>query len=295
MPCDLNCEFVEQLLEGFYFVDKNRKILVWNKQAEKITGFKAENVIGRYCYDNILNHIDENGNSLCFGGCPLHKTNQDGIIRDAQVYLQHEDGHRIPVAIRVVPIKENGEIIGSVEIFDTVNRANMDELNEYKNLALYDHLTELYNRRYMQKVLDYHFTQFQNFGKKFAVAFIDADDFKKVNDNYGHDVGDLILKMISKTISNSVDKNEVIARWGGEEFLILMNEDTTENLNSKAEKIRMLVENSKVNASEMEVQVTISIGITVVRNDDTIDSLVKRADKLMYLSKKKGKNCYSID
>ena len=117
MKIDLN-DILDNIYGGVYYVDQNRKIRYWNKEAEKITGFSKAEVIGKHCYDNILQHVDDQGTNLCHNGCPLHATMEDGKKREANVYLHHKDGQRIPVTIRTVPLKdEKNEIVGAVELF----------------------------------------------------------------------------------------------------------------------------------------------------------------------------------
>lgn len=96
--------FMNKLDEGVYCVDLNRKINFWNDAAKNISGFDSSEVVGSYCYDNILKHVDGNGKNLCLDGCPLHKTLEDGEERKALVFLHHKGGHRVPVEIKVVPI-----------------------------------------------------------------------------------------------------------------------------------------------------------------------------------------------
>jgi len=110
-------EILNNLYEGVYIVDKDRRITFWNKSAEDITGFSADEMQGRSCFNNLLNHVDAEGNSLCLGGCPLHKTILDGMDREAVVYLHHKNGHRVPVVVRTVPLVIEGEIAGAIEIF----------------------------------------------------------------------------------------------------------------------------------------------------------------------------------
>lgn len=81
-PQDIYREMLDNLYEGVYFVDTQRRISFWNRGAERITGFSAPEVIGKYCYDNILNHVDSNGNQLCLHGCPLHQTLEDTQVRE---------------------------------------------------------------------------------------------------------------------------------------------------------------------------------------------------------------------
>lgn len=108
---------LDNLFDGVYVVDKERKIIYWNKAAERITGFFEAEVVNLACYDNILNHVDERGKQLCLDGCPLAKVLKDGNPRQAEVFLRHKAGHRVPVSIRITPIYDGDSIIGAAEIF----------------------------------------------------------------------------------------------------------------------------------------------------------------------------------
>jgi PAS domain S-box-containing protein len=115
-------EFYKQLLDnlydGVYFVDRDRRITYWNRAAEKLTGFSADEVVGRSCFDNILNHVDACGTDLCHGRCPLSFTMEDGCSREADVFLRHKRGHRVSVSVRATPISDDqGRIVGAIEIF----------------------------------------------------------------------------------------------------------------------------------------------------------------------------------
>ena len=95
---------LDNLYEGVYFVDSERVIQFWNKGAERISGYSADEVTGRKCSDGILTHVNDDGNCLCMGACPLAATIEDGCSRDCRVYLKHKDGHRLPVEIGASPI-----------------------------------------------------------------------------------------------------------------------------------------------------------------------------------------------
>jgi PAS domain S-box-containing protein len=94
---DLYAVILGNIHEGVYFVDSERKITFWNKGAERITGYTEGEVVGHFCYDNILKHVNDEGLHLCLGGCPLHQTLSDGQGREALVYLHHKEGYRVPV------------------------------------------------------------------------------------------------------------------------------------------------------------------------------------------------------
>ena len=103
---------LESLHDGLYFVDRNRVITYWNKAAERISGFTADEVVGKSCADNILSHVDSDGNNLCERMCPLAAALADGQSREAEVYMHHKDGHRIPVSVRISIISDkDGNVI----------------------------------------------------------------------------------------------------------------------------------------------------------------------------------------
>ena len=117
---------IENIFDGLYLVDKNRSIIYWNHVAETITGYPADEVIGRRCRDNILVHVDRYGKNLCREGCPVDATIKDGRFRDAEVYLKHKDGHRVPVWVRTAPLHDTaGTIITSSPSFQFTGVATL--------------------------------------------------------------------------------------------------------------------------------------------------------------------------
>jgi diguanylate cyclase (GGDEF)-like protein/PAS domain S-box-containing protein len=290
-------EMLEYLYEGVYFVDKRRTITFWNEGAHKITGYAPSDVEGRKCYENILNHRDDNGNSLCQNGCPLLATMLDGQQREARVYLQHKKGHRIPVTVRTMPVyDDNNEVSGAIEIFiDDKNEVKMlSNLEQYRKEAAEDPLTGLSNRRYLNAILEAKLVELRQSDIPFGVAFFDIDFFKRINDDYGHDIGDEILKLVAKTLEANLRKHDVVGRWGGEEFVAIFSNVDDEGLKLVTEKIRVLVGTSRLKLLDKEIQVTISIGATISIEGDTVENIVKRSDELMYRSKSDGRNRTTI-
>lgn len=289
---ELYLNIINNLRDGIYFVDMERRILFWNKAAEQITGYSAEEIVGKQCQYSKLNHIDELGRPLCMIGCPLFATLGDGQQRQDRVFVRHKGGYRIPIHVNIFPIRKDGEIIGAVEIFTqdspTVYEDNLVE--RLSNVAMHDQLTQLPNRRYLESFLHYKLEEFQRFGHPFAVLFADIDNFSRFNNEYGHDVGDAVLKNIAASIKWSVRRNDLVGRWGGEEYVGIYSGADSAGISVIGEKFRYLVGNTEVIGGEEHLHVSVSVGITAVRPGDTIDSLVARADKLMYRSKKEGKN-----
>ena len=291
MNQDFYKNILENIKDGVYFVDKDRKITFWNKGAEIITGFEANEVTGCHCFDNILNHMDEDAVQLCKNGCPLQKTLEDGEERNTVVYLDHKEGQRLKTHVHVVPIYEGDEIIGAVETFSTDEEKTqlIQHLDELKELAYYDQLTGLPNRRYLDNRLDHLIECNESFG----IGIIDVDLFKKFNDNYGHDVGDEVLIMLAKVFKATLRGHDFIGRWGGEEFVVVIKDVNNETFLTALERIRLLVEKSSLRQYDPALKVTISIGATLA-GDETKEKMFKRADELLYKSKENGRNRVTI-
>ncbi|MBN2400345.1 MAG: sensor domain-containing diguanylate cyclase [Candidatus Aminicenantes bacterium] len=294
---DVNSRFLQHMLEevdeGIYFTDRHRSITFWNKSAERISGFTKNEVLGKNCSANILIHVDEQGQSLCTGLCPLAKTIMDRQPRQNDIFLHHKDGHRIPVRVRVFPIlDENQQVIGAAEMFvDSSQKLDLQtRLAELQQIAMTDHLTGVANRLIMENHLQTRLQELNRFNWPFGIIFFDIDDFKALNDQNSHRIGDKVLKMTARSLQANIRSIDQVGRWGGEEFIVILRNANLETLSKTAAKLRLLVEKSFFWKNEKPILVTLSGGATLARPEDTVQSLVERADRLMYQSKRAGKN-----
>ncbi len=281
---------MDNLYDGVYFVDGDRCITYWNNGAERITGYQSANVIGRPCNSNILNHITEAGQHLCEDGCPLLATIQDGLPREAEVYLHHAKGHRVPVLIRTTPIyNEDGVIVGAVEVFSN-NQALFKmrhKVNQLEKNIMLDALTGIGNRAHSEIKIKSALGEYQQHHVPFGLLLLDVDHFKKFNDTYGHAVGDKVLQSVANTLRHNLRASDTCGRWGGEEFIIVLHDVDNEGLKYVADKLRALIAQSNLGDG---ITVTASFGATLVRYDDSLESITNRADSLMYQSKVNGRN-----
>jgi len=177
------------------------------------------------------------------------------------------------------------------EIIDKRTRELVDKAKEFENLASIDPLTNLYNRRKFSEILDYELRRFYRYQKQFSLINIDIDYFKKVNDTYGHDVGDLVIKRFSALLKDNIRAVDSAARWGGEEFLLLTVEADEIVAKKVSEKINSVLSQTEFKPVEA---ITVSIGITQVVEGDTNESIVKRSDQALYQAKNNGRNRIEI-
>jgi diguanylate cyclase (GGDEF)-like protein/PAS domain S-box-containing protein len=291
---DFYATLLDNLYDGVYFVDRDRRITFWNKAAERITGFSRAEVLGKRCADNLLRHVDERGNSLCEGACPVSHTLGDSQLRSASVFLHHKNGHRLPVAVGVAPITDPQQnIIGAVEIFrdNSATVAALEHLKELEDLVYLDALTKIANRTYLENFIVAKFNEFRRQEWSFGVIFVDVDRFKQVNDSFGHQTGDLVLKMVAQTLVKNCRSFDLVGRWGGEEFLCVISKLKDANqITIIAERLRALVESAWVSLPDLSLHVTISLGLTMARVQDSPETLIERADELMRRSKAAGRN-----
>jgi diguanylate cyclase (GGDEF)-like protein/PAS domain S-box-containing protein len=293
MGDDLYKRILDNLYDGVYLADPDRRITYWNSGAERITGYRPDEAVGRRCQDNFLVHVDDKGNSLCLNGCPLSWTMANGKPMEAEVYLQHRDGYRVPISIRASPIRDGkGQVVGAVEVFsDNSRAAAMAELNrELRLLSLLDPLTEVGNRRFLEQQLAARINEQDRYGWRVGVLFVDIDLFKEVNDRYDHVVGDRAVRMVARTLLNGIRSFDIMGRWGGDEFVVIIVNVDDEQLRAVGEKLRRLIENSGFTERGETIRVTVSVGGVLAEAGENPGAVIRRADRLMLASKTAGRN-----
>ncbi len=260
-------DVLDNMLEAVYVTDRDRRIVYWHTRAEDLTGFVKEEVVGQTCSENILGHVDRRGIPLCRGNCPLAETMADGKPRETMVFLHHKDGFRRPVRVRTSPLRDaSGAITGGIEVFeDAMGYLALEEkIQLLESLTLLDPLTRIGNRRYLEDQLEEKFREFQISGLSLGLLFFDIDHFKRVNDSWGHVVGDRVLTVVSATLKHSLRIYDVLGRWGGEEFLLLLPNLKEGALEEVSDRLRKMVAASDIflENSHEPLHVTVSGGAT---------------------------------
>ena len=163
--------------------------------------------------------------------------------------------------------------------------------NKLENFAYMDSLTQIYNRRYINNIIEQTIMQNNQCGTNLSIILLDIDFFKTINDEKGHTEGDNVLCEFTKLIKSNIREDDIFARWGGEEFLIACLHTGPNGAYALAEKLRMCIDESK--NSHLK-NITVSLGITSLIENDSLDTLIQRADKAMYQSKKDGRNLTTL-
>jgi diguanylate cyclase (GGDEF)-like protein/PAS domain S-box-containing protein len=287
-------ELIDNFHDGVYFVDHERVITYWNGGAQALTGFSADEVLGRHCRDDILCHVDDSGDPLCGERCPLADCMRDGKTRTEQLFFRHRQGHRHPVVVRTAPIRDRRNVIvGGVQVFS--DNADMleakQQLEALQRLAMFDPLTGIGNRRYFEVNLHARLDERRRYGNPFGLLLVDLDRFKAINDTHGHDIGDRVLKMVADTLAYSCRKSDLACRWGGEEFALLLGNVDRGEFHDAAQRVRKLLKRSKLPLDGSDsLRVTASWGAAFAADQDDEASLLKRADTLLYHAKHTGRD-----
>jgi diguanylate cyclase (GGDEF)-like protein len=287
--------------------NRERKVTHWNEAGKRLAGFTSadvtdadfadadfsEEVLGKECGESILACVNEASKVLSDNGGAVDGVRLDADSAVAEFYLRHKRGYRSPVSVRALPVRNvAGNIVGAVEVFsDSTVKLKFDKrVTELEQLAFRDALTGLPNRRYIELKVEHGLQDHQRLGRLYGLLMFDLDHFKQVTDSHGHEAGDAILKAIGDNVSRGLRPDDVVGRWGGEEFLILAPDVDALTLGDLAERCRVLIAESAVAVSLSRVSVTASIGATVLIHSDNANSVISRADELMYQSKHSGGN-----
>ena len=186
-------------------------------------------------------------------------------------------------------------VIFAVAILAAQNQISQTTLKQQKQtlekLYRQDQLTGLWNRYRIKEFLDQELKRFNREKQAFGVIMMDIDNFKQINDKYGHNVGDQVLVELSELVSKDIRETDLFGRWGGEEFILIVCNTSIEALKILAEKIRTITEESEFSTVG---KLTISLGVTLIKPGDSRLALIDRADEALYLSKSQQKNCVSV-
>jgi len=217
-------------------------------------------------------------------------------------------------SILYIPLRIKEQLVGFAELWESrrkrefsTNEINLCKLlaqqtaiaianarlfEEAQNQALTDALTGLYNRRGLFEIGHIEFTRTRRLKRSFSAIMIDIDHFKRVNDKYGHPVGDQVLQFLASEFRSVVRAADIVGRYGGEEFVIFLSDSDVKSALDLAERLRNMVERTPFHVEENEIRITISLGVAEYNeNSPNLETLVARADQALYVAKHKGRNC----
>jgi len=284
---------MDNLVEGVYVIDTNRHIIYWNEGATKITGFSRGQMVGTSCGRTLIGHTDEFGVNLCDGRCPMETALTQGTRTETEMVMFNASGEPVPVLVEVIPVRNStGRIVGAAQVFRDHSRFHetAERLMQMKHAALEDPVTHIGNRRRVQAVLEARMREFERYGMQIGIIFADINDFKRINDMWGHDTGDRVLEAVARTFRQTVRRVDTLGRWGGDEFVCIIPHAVCDEIEAMADRLRMNVRRLVINLDDHnKFRPSLSVGTAVVRDGDTAESLINRADLAMYEHKRQVK------
>lgn len=294
---------LNSMAEGAYGVDVNGNCTFANQSMLRILGYATvDEVIGKHIHA-LIHHSHPDGSPYPSTECNMYRAyRRNEAIHVSDEVFWCKDGHAIPVEYWSQPIVVEGVVQGAIATFMDISQRKLAD-EQIHRLAFYDALTLLPNRRLLTDRLDHLLATSRRSGSYGALMFLDLDNFKPLNDRYGHKVGDLLLIEVSRRISSCIRAIDTVARFGGDEFVVVINEldmdvtKSTHHASIVAEKIRASLSETYWLASSLgdfsgtvEHRCTASIGVVVFNGDANKDDLLKLADMSMYEAKKAGCN-----
>jgi PAS domain S-box-containing protein len=275
---DVHRRVLESLEDGVYLVDSSRCIVYWNEGAERITGYRRQDVIGRPCGGNLLLYCSDAGFALREQDYPLSTTMADGRSRRLDAFLKHQLGHRVPVSIRSAAVRDaGGAIVGAVEIFHVDSR-HYGLLQKFRGLEPYgclDLTIGLPNRAMTEARLRHRLEDLATFGIPLGLFSIVIDDRAAIEARGGRGAWSGLLRTAAQTMAETMEPNGFVGCWDGRFIGLLGNTDLL-SLHQIAGRVASLVHASHVSWWGDELEPTVVLQSAMAEPGDTPESAVAR-------------------
>ena len=289
-------QFQDRLLENMHdavvFVDADLKVQRWNHGAERLTGISSGSILQRHWTPGLLNTRDEKGQRLSEADCPVAWASRSGVQSLRRLTIRGRSGGAISVDSHAIPVFDvDGAPLGAILLLhdasseitleercqNLAEKAAKDPLTQVANRAEFDRVHEMFVAAHLQQQLPC------------SLVICDLDHFKQVNDTFGHQAGDEVIKSLAALLKSSCRPGDLVARYGGEEFVVLCADCDNATAAVRAEQVRRTL--SQKPQSWMAGQpVTASFGVTEVQPGDTAETMLRRADRALLEAKAQGRN-----
>lgn len=277
---------LQHMQDGVIVIDKNNRIVESNPSAA-------------YLLDKLALPFGEDINTTFNQWPPLASVLAEKPKLPAEIYITGSFPRYLEIRITEITDlashKNEGYLVVMRDITDRrkAEAAMEAKSRELEHISITDELTGLFNRRQANKFLEYEFQFCERYGHPLSVVLVDIDDFKQINDRFGHAAGDEAICAVANVLRNNIRITDLAARMGGDEFLMVMLNTSLEKTTPFIERMRSTIETELF--APMQVHISISAGITSWRQGDTPDEALERVDRLLYQAKKEGKNRITMD
>lgn len=273
------------IADAVYVMDEQGRITFSNHRATEILGFSPQELNGTIAHD--LFHRHGGDNHMLLEECPIYQVIQTRGRYDGEEQFANKTGSLLTVQVASQPLLKGERVVGSVTVFrDITEQKSLEE--QLRLMSITDLLTGVYNRRFLQETVLKELYRSERHGDPFSLIMLDLDHFKRINDSYGHEAGDQVLRHVVALMQKRIRSSDCLARWGGEEFMLLLPNTPLASATALAETLRLDLREAEVSGVGV---VSASFGVTAVQPGDTVERLEQRADALMYAAKQAGRNC----
>ncbi|MCP4264751.1 MAG: diguanylate cyclase [Candidatus Brocadiaceae bacterium] len=283
---------VENSIDAVVIADQLGNIVFWNDASEKLFGYSSSEVIGEYVHDVLPAYDLRDKANKSFN--EFKKKGTGPVIGNTlQIRGLKKNGDEVHVQFSPNTIEVDGKLYIFAFLRDISDLIILQE--KLRVQATVDELTGLLNRRSYIERTEIAFSMSLRHKQPLSLLMMDIDNFKKINDKYGHLVGDIMLKAFSSCVSRSIRSEDILARVGGEEFIVAMGNSPIDAALLLAERIRLEIESLLIDTSGHKIRMTVSIGVSSIKSEDrSLEQLQHRCDKALYKAKNSGRNSVEL-
>jgi diguanylate cyclase (GGDEF)-like protein len=290
-------QFSKCLLDAYAVFDAEGKVVKCNPMFSQLLGKKTKQILKEGSVENML--------KLSVAGKPLDLTellHSSGPTRLDEVSAETESSNDLNLIVGVYPFVDEGKGVGAFMLFrDVTAEANLqDKYKDKATQSITDPLTGLFNRTYFEEYMANQVVHLEHLPKDatqriISVVMLDIDHFKKVNDDYGHQAGDYVIKEVASHLKETFRRTDIVCRYGGEEFLAILPGTDLDGACIAAEKFRQVIASFNFEHENVKIPITISSGVAQIRvGEEKGERTIARADEALYHSKESGRNMVSL-
>ena len=288
---------LERISGGVYFVDRDRRIVFWNRGAEEITGYLSQQVLGHHMAENFLEHVNQENHRLEGDDLPLNAALRQGQEMDLRAIVRHKDGHPVKVHLRAVPLRDEfGKLLGAAEYMELSEPMLWDD--ERKNqLAIHgcmDRATGALTREYLETQLHEHVETFERHQIPFSVLVIQVDKLDELKSTHGSGAVAAVMKVAAHTLLDSLRSPDLLGRWSDSEYLVVAAECGANEALRVAERLRRTANGADTQWWGDRLKVTLSAGAAAVKPGENASAVVARAELALRRAVAEGGNRSAI-
>ncbi|HEY1463947.1 MAG TPA: diguanylate cyclase [Terriglobales bacterium] len=270
---------LDSLQIGVYLLDRTRRIVFWNRGAERITGYQRHEVVGHLCQENILPDCGDHGCGLCGAACPLALTTHEGKAKEANVYFRHHEGHKTAMQVWAVPVRdENGTVIGVAESFyESKSAAARNRRGMLAAHGCLDPITGVGNPDFTLFHLRESLASYHEYRLPFGVVSLRINNLEYFKAAYGRLAEDEVMNLIAESARNGIRPTDFVGRLSEGQFLVIALNCSHTGLEKVLHRIQKVTNHMELKWWGDKLEISLSIGVASVQGDDTPESILARA------------------